>query len=391
MPARQVFSVSQVNRYVKRLLEADALLAGIFVEGEISNFQAHSSGHLYFTLKDPGGAISGVMWKSHAAHLNFDPQNGMKVIAFGQLSLYEKTGQYQLYAEHFEPVGIGGLQLAFRQLRDKLELEGLFDQRHKRPIPDFADTVAVITSPTGAAVHDIIQTIRGRNTAVKVVVAPAKVQGEGAAETLAKAIEDVNDWGGADVIILGRGGGAIEDLWAFNEEILARAIFASKTPIISAVGHETDFTIADFVADMRAATPTAAAVAAVYDQGQMLAHLAALQKALNVNISFSMADRQGDIKFWLGQLNRQAKDRLGRQWQNLAHHETLLEKVSPYAAFKRGYALVRKEDGAVVTGAAELKKGQLLQLDWADGGALATIEKVGHKGHNTGKGDMANA
>jgi len=374
--ARQVFTVSQVNRYVKRVLEADALLAGVFIEGELSNFQAHSSGHLYFTLKDAGAAISGVMFKSHTYALNFDPQNGMKVIAFGQLSLYEKTGQYQLYAEIFEPAGVGGLQLAFRQLSEKLQKEGLFDEERKRPIPEFANTIAVITSPTGAAVHDIIRTIRGWNPAVKVVVVPAKVQGDGAASDLVQAIKDVNAWGGADVIILGRGGGSIEDLWAFNEEALARAIAASKIPIISAVGHETDFTISDFVADMRAATPTAAAVAAVYDHAQIAAYLKSLQAALNIGISLSIRDSLTNVKYWLEQLNRQAKARLAREWQNLAHYETLLEKVSPYAAFKRGYALVRSQNGGLITGANVLTHGQRLELSWADGTAVATIEDV---------------
>ena len=322
--------------------------------------------------------MSGVMWRSHTSNLNFDPKNGMKVIAFGQLSLYEKTGQYQIYVENFEPVGIGSLQLAFRQLSDKLQREGLFEERHKRPIPAFPATVAIITSPTGAAVHDIIRTIRGRNTAVKVVVAPAKVQGEDAAESLAQALADVNAWSGADVIILGRGGGSIEDLWAFNEEILARAIFASKIPIISAVGHETDFTIADFVADMRAATPTAAAVEAVYNQRQVLDYLQSLEAGLKTSLAHSMADRYGDVKFLLDQLGRRAKDRMAREWQNLAHHEALLEKVSPYAAFKRGYALVRSEDGAAVTAAKEVKPGQHLELSWADGTAAVTIKDVNH-------------
>ncbi|MCL2286367.1 MAG: exodeoxyribonuclease VII large subunit [Firmicutes bacterium] len=373
---RQVFTVSQVNRYVKRVLEADALLAGVFIEGELSNFHAHSSGHLYFTLKDAGAAISGVMFKSHASNLDFNPQNGMKVIAFGQLSLYEKTGQYQLYVEIFEPAGIGGLQLAFRQLSDKLQKEGLFDEERKRPIPAFVNTVAVITSPTGAAVHDIIRTIRGRNPVVKVVIVPAKVQGDGAATDLARAIHSVSAWGGADVIILGRGGGSIEDLWAFNEEILARAIAASKVPIISAVGHETDFTISDFVADMRAATPTAAAVSAVYDHRQLVSYVAGLQKELTENIANSLRNRLADVKFWLDRLSRQAKDRIGREWQNLAHHEALLEKVSPYAAFKRGYALIRTEEGTIITGVKDLTRGQCLELTWADGKAIATIEDV---------------
>ena len=374
--ARQVFTVSQVNRYVKRVLEADALLAGVFIEGELSNFQAHSSGHLYFTLKDAGAAISGVMFKSHTANLSFGPKNGMKVIAFGQLSLYEKAGQYQLYAEVFEPAGVGGLQLAFRQLSEKLQKEGLFDEKRKRQIPEFASTIAVITSPTGAAVHDIIRTIRRRNPAVKIVVVPAKVQGDGAATDLTQAIKDVNAWGGADVIILGRGGGSIEDLWAFNEEILARVIAASKIPIISAIGHETDFTISDFAADMRAATPTAAAVAAVYNHSQMVGYLASLQSGLIASISTSIRDRLSHIKLLLGQLNRQAKDRLAREWQNLAHHETLLEKVSPYAAFKRGYALVRGQEGALISSAKALQQGQRLELSWADGTAVAIIEDV---------------
>ena len=374
--ARQVFTVSQVNRYVKRVLEADALLAGVFIEGELSNFQAHSSGHLYFTLKDAGAAMSGVMFKSHTANLNFDPQNGMKIIAFGQLSLYEKTGQYQLYAEVFEPAGVGGLQLAFRQLSEKLQKEGLFDEARKRQIPEFANTIAVITSPTGAAVHDIIRTIRGRNLAVKIVVVPAKVQGDGAATNLTQAIKDVNAWGGADVIILGRGGGSIEDLWAFNEEMLARAIAASKIPIISAVGHETDFTISDFVADMRAATPTAAAVAASYDYRQVIAYLTSLQESLNTNMHTNIRGRLDHTKFLLGQLNRQAKHRITQEWQNLAHHEALLEKVSPYAAFKRGYALVRGQEGTLITSTKALEQGQRLELSWADGTAVATIEDV---------------
>ena len=374
--ARQVFTVSQVNRYVKRMLEADALLAGVFIEGELSNFNLHSSGHMYFTLKDEGAAISGVMFKSHTVNLSFTPQNGMKVIAFGQLSLYEKTGQYQLYAEIFEPAGVGGLQLAFRQLSEKLQNEGLFDQERKRPIPSLAKTVAVITSPTGAAVHDIIRTIRGRNPAVKIVVVPAKVQGEGAVTDLAHAIKDVNDWGKADVIILGRGGGSIEDLWAFNEEILARTIASSKTPIISAVGHETDFTIADFVADARAATPTAAAVAVVYDHKHMVEHLQNLQEELYGNIITSILDRFANAKFLYGQLYRQAKNRISKEWQNLAHQETLLEKVSPYTAFKRGYTLVRNEQNLQVTTAQELTIGQSLELTWADGTATATIQEV---------------
>ena len=371
--ARQVFTVSQVNRYVKRMLEADALLAGVFIEGEISNFNAHSSGHLYFTLKDSNAAISGVMFKSHASGLSFKPTNGMKVIAFGQLSLYEKTGQYQIYVEIFEPAGVGGLQLAFRQLSEKLQAEGLFDDERKKALPLFAQTIAVITSPTGAVIHDIIKTVRGRNKATKIVLVPVKVQGEGAATELAHAIGLVNRWGMADVIILGRGGGSIEDLWAFNEEILARAIAASKTPIISAVGHETDFTISDFVADYRAATPTAAAVAAVYDHAQVTAHVAYLQNQLHKYISGLVQENTANIKQTVSELSRIMKNRMSKEWQTLAHYETLLEKVSPYTVFKRGYALAQHENGKVVTTASELNLNDEITLSWADGSVKGVI------------------
>jgi len=379
------------------MLEADALLAGVFIEGEISNFNAHTSGHLYFTLKDEAAAISGVMFKAHTSTLSFEPKNGMKVIAFGQLSLYEKTGQYQIYVEIFEPAGIGGLQLAFKQLSEKLQKEGLFDEDRKREMPAFAQTVAVITSPTGAAVHDIIRTIRGRNPAVKIVVVPAKVQGEGAAVDLAQAIRNVNAWGVADVIILGRGGGSIEDLWAFNEEILARAIAASKTPIISAVGHETDFTIADFVADKRAATPTAAAVTAVYDHAQVSGYISFLKDELAKNLNVGLKNRFENTHFLYEQLNRGAKARLNKEWQTLAYHEALLERVSPYAAFKRGYALVHAE-GELVTTTQRLSIGQNLELNFADGSAVATIEKLSCEGgvfppeiNRNNKGEITNA
>jgi len=357
-------------------MEADALLAGIFIEGELSNFNAHSSGHLYFTLKDANAAISGVMFKAQTSNLSFAPKNGMKVIAFGHLSLYEKTGQYQIYVEIFEPAGIGGLQLAFRQLCEKLQAEGLFDEERKRPIPKFARTVAVITSPTGAAVQDIIRTIRGRNMSTRIVVIPAKVQGDGAAVELTQAIKRVNAWGMADVIIIGRGGGSIEDLWAFNEEILARAIAASKTPVISAVGHETDFTIADFCADARAATPTAAAALATFEDEQVAAYLENKQMTLYKNIRNILRTSQENIQDLRQSLVYEVKSRIANEWQLLNHHQNLLEKVSPYAAFRRGYALVHDIHGETVTSTKHLASGQILNLTWASGTAQATITTV---------------
>ncbi|MCL1883338.1 MAG: exodeoxyribonuclease VII large subunit, partial [Defluviitaleaceae bacterium] len=342
--SRTVFSVTQVNRYVKKLLDADALLAGIFVEGEISNYNAHSSGHLYFTLKDAGASISGVMFKSHAESLNFSLANGTKVIAFGRFGLYEKTGQYQIYVEFLEPAGKGGLQLAFEQLKNKLEAEGLFHESRKQAIPRFASTIAVITSPTGAAVQDIIRIIRERNHAIKIIVAPAIVQGENAAADIVRAIREVNEFGGADTIILGRGGGSIEDLWAFNEEIVARAISESAIPIISAVGHETDFTISDFVADLRAPTPTAAAQTAAYDLRQVLEYVLQLKNELSEAISQNISERDNAIKTELKFLSQSINERLANEWKILSHKEELLEKVSPYTIFKRGYALVQSEN-----------------------------------------------
>lgn len=373
--ARRVFSVAQVNHYVKRLLDSDALLAGIFVEGELSNFNVHSSGHMYFTLKDSDAAISGIMFKSHAANLVFEPQNGMKVIVFGQLSLYEKTGQYQLFSEFFEPVGIGGLQLAFRQLSEKLQNEGLFDEIHKRPLPKFAKTIAVITSPTGAAIHDITRTIQERNPSAKIIIAPAKVQGIGAASSLADAIKHVNNSTNADVIIIGRGGGSIEDLWAFNEEILARAIFLSKKPIISAVGHESDFTIADFVADYRAATPTAAAVAAAFDHAQVTAYVKHLRTLLQESLIQNLNAHKEDLSELKANLSQSIQGRITRERQNLAHQQILLEKVSPYTAFKRGYALVRANDN-IIDNASALIAGQPLTIEWPDGVAQVTVDGV---------------
>jgi len=374
---RQVFTVSQVNRYVKQLLDADVLVSGLFIEGEISNFNAHTSGHKYFTLKDASAALSSVMFAGNADTLAFVPKNGQKVIAFGRLSLYEKTGQYQLYVELMEPAGIGGLQLAFTQLVEKLQKEGLFDEARKKPIPAYPACVAVITSPTGAAVRDIIKVVRERNTAIRLVIVPAQVQGQGAGADLARAINQVNAWGCADVIILGRGGGSIEDLWAFNEEITARAVAASKIPIVSAVGHETDVTITDFVADKRAPTPTAAAQLVAYDHAHVMAYLWEKYTGLNSGLRNIIIDRHTQAKSLLAQLNSRAANRLSWEKQKLTHSTDLLEKVSPYTAFKRGFALVKDEAGKAVTEAESLEVGNMLALYWADGHVIAEINSIG--------------
>lgn len=260
---RQIFSVKDLTRYIKDTFDFDELLQNVWVRGELSNFVHHSRGHMYFTVKDEESKIKGVMFAGYNRYLKFIPKNGTRVLIRGSVSVYERDGQYQLYAKEMQPDGIGSLYMAFEQLKEKLESEGLFDERHKKPIPLYPSRVGVITSPTGAAVRDIITTIRRRYPAANVLLYPVAVQGEHAAPSICRAIEEMNRRQDVDVLIVGRGGGSIEELWAFNEEAVARSIFRSQIPVISAVGHETDFTIADFVADMRAATPTAAAEIAV--------------------------------------------------------------------------------------------------------------------------------
>lgn len=260
---QHVLSVKDLNRYIRMKMEGDARLSDVWIRGEISNFTHHSSGHMYFTLKDEGSRIRAIMFAAHNQRLPFIPKEGSRVIARGNVSVYERDGQYQFYAVHMQPDGIGSLYLAYEQLKKKLEEEGLFATERKRPLPRFPRTIGVITSPTGAAVRDIMITIKRRFPQVRVILYPVLVQGKGAAPSIVKAIKSMNEMAEAEVLIVGRGGGSLEELWAFNEEIVARAIYQSDIPVISAVGHETDFTIADFASDLRAATPTAAAELAV--------------------------------------------------------------------------------------------------------------------------------
>lgn len=263
MNNQRYLTVTALTKYIKRKFDADPHLQNITVKGEISNFKLHTSGHMYFTLKDNGARILAAMFSNYNKFLKFVPENGMQVIVTGDISVYEQAGQYQLYVKEMQPDGIGDLYLAFEQLKEKLEKEGLFSERYKQPIPKYPETIGVITSPTGAAVRDIITTIQRRYPIAKIILIPTLVQGEYAPSSIVKAIEQANEMEDIDCIILGRGGGSIEELWAFNEEIVARAIFQSKIPIITGVGHETDFTIADFVADKRGPTPTGAAELAV--------------------------------------------------------------------------------------------------------------------------------
>ncbi|MFT9848041.1 exodeoxyribonuclease VII large subunit [Aneurinibacillus sp. REN35] len=281
---RQVFSVKHLTRYIKDAFDFDEVLQDVWVRGELSNFVHHSRGHMYFTVKDEESKIKGVMFAGYNRYLKFIPKNGTRVLIRGSVSVYERDGQYQLYAKEMQPDGIGSLYMAFEQLKAKLEEEGLFAEQWKKPIPSYPSRIGVITSPTGAAVRDIITTIRRRYPAADILLHPVSVQGEHAAPSICDAIKRMNELSDIDVLIVGRGGGSIEELWAFNEETVARSMYHSRIPIISAVGHETDFTIADFVADVRAATPTAAAEIAVPHMLEIGRHIDALNGRLSTSL-----------------------------------------------------------------------------------------------------------
>ncbi len=397
MIAPKVFTVGQINRYIKNLLENDFILNSLLVQGEISNFKAHSSGHWYFTLKDATGALSCMIFRQDAEEIPFLPENGMQVILYGRVSLYERTGQYQLYGEFMEPVGMGALQMAFEQMKEKLAAEGLFDADFKREMPAHAKCIAVVTSPVGAAVRDVIQIVKRRDPHVKIAVFPTLVQGEKAAEDIVRSLRLANEWGGADVIILGRGGGSMEDLWPFNEEKVARAVFASEIPVISAVGHETDFTITDFVSDLRAPTPSAAAeLATAIPLESRIAMLEGMQERLWRDVSAAMVSSRRRLEFLkerpvlkrslekLHQLRadvegqsqamqRETMRRLEKNAGRLAAAQARLESVSPFSVMKRGYAMILNEAGQPLTAAADAREGQKLQIEMRDGRLYAAV------------------
>ena len=395
----KVYSVSQINNYILRLFEKDVFLQDIYIEVEISNFKAHSSGHFYMTLKDSGASVNAVMFRSYAEKLKFMPEDGMKVLINGYISLYEKTGQYQFYALNMEPAGKGALYIAYEQLKERLERSGVFDPKYKKDIPSYPKCIAVITSPTGAAVRDIINVSGRRNPNVKIVVIPFLGQGDDAAPSIANAIESVNKWGQADTIIVGRGGGSIEDLWAFNEEMVARAIFDSKIPIISAVGHETDFTIADFIADMRAPTPSAAAEIAVPEnEGMSLAVMnnyrrlnylmdSILSSSKNTLQTLStkhcftgFADNIYDNELYVSQLQNRLLNKMQSKIelasQNLKHRIDNLENISPLKILQKGYSLTYDDSQKLIRSAKNINVGDKINVVFNDGNITATVEEV---------------
>ena len=301
---RRIITVSELNEYIKMVLEHDELLMRIFVKGEISNFTNHyKTGHFYFSLKDEGGTVRAVMFRGSAARLKFMPENGMRVIVGGRVGVFPRDGQYQIYAETMEPDGIGALYIAYEQLKKKLEAEGLFDASKKKPLPKIPTRIGVITSPTGAAIRDIIHILGRRFPLARVILYPALVQGEGAAPDLVRGLDYFNQMGNVDVIIIGRGGGSLEDLWAFNDETLARHVAASRIPVISAVGHETDFTLCDFAASRRAPTPSAAAEIAVPETEELARKLANVTSRIELLL-------EGRLKLYRERLARAAGARV---------------------------------------------------------------------------------
>ena len=394
-PTPTVYSVSQLNSYVKGVLDRDENLAHIFVTGEISNYKAHYSGHLYMTVMDETASIKAVMFAGNASKLRFKPENGMKILAFGTVSLFPRDGSYQLYINDMQPDGVGALNIAFEQLKKKLEAEGLFRQEYKKTLPEFPQKIGVVTSSTGAAVQDIFNVLKRRFPVAEVVLRPCQVQGEGAAEDIAKAIYEFNKLNAADVLIVGRGGGSIEDLWAFNEEIVARAVFASRIPVISAVGHETDYTICDFVADLRAPTPSAAAECAVPDIFELKANLVSLRQHIfslirnKMNIersSLSSFEKRLALRDPVTNINEQRKELvylteklsiltnsiLDENKSKISALAGKLDVLSPLSVISRGYALVEKDDKPV-TKVKDLKKDDVISIKLSDGQVKARI------------------
>jgi len=387
----KVISVGQLNRYVKSVLEGDPNLAAVYISGEISNFTHHyKSGHLYMSLKDDAAAVRAVMFKGHASKLAFRPEDGMRVIVRARVSLYEATGSFQIYIEEMQPDGVGALQVAFEQLKKKLAEEGLFDESRKRPLPSYPTRVGVITSPTGAAVRDILNVLGRRYPLAQVVFCPVLVQGDGAAPSIVDAIRRFNAVGAADVLIVGRGGGSIEDLWAFNEESVARAVAASAIPVISAVGHETDFTICDFVADLRAPTPSAAAELAVPDGGRLLAFMDTVRGRLSTaqrSVLTASANRLELLKNkrclsapqYYTEEQAMRLDYLTKQFASAAHRQlgvadrrlaataSKLDALSPLKVLGRGYAIGYGADGTVVDSVRQVQAGDHLTLQLTDG------------------------
>ena len=408
--ALQPVSVTQLTQYIKLLLDRDEILSQVCVRGELSNYKAHSSGHQYFTLKDEGAVISCVMFRSDAMRMRFRPESGMKVILYGRVSLFPKSGQYQIYVTAMQPDGVGALAVAFEQLKRRLHEEGLFDPAAKKPLPAYPQRIALVTSPTGAAARDMIRILGSRWPMAEVLVCPVRVQGDGAAEEIAAMLDYVDKHRLADVIITGRGGGSLEDLWAFNEEIVARAIWRCETPVISAVGHEPDVTISDYVADLRAATPSNAAELAVPDctvlQQTLRQTLLRLEQAERNRISRlsqrlkMLADsrvmkrpdaylqqQELQLEMLRQRLEHSGADMMNRNMTRFQKTAAKLDALSPLKVLSRGYAMVTCED-TVVRSVQQVVAGQSLSVSLSDGTVQCRAETVQRRKQRGKKADV---
>ena len=400
----EILSVTQVNEYIQGKMNADPLLSQAAVRGEISNYKCYPSGHHYFTLKDQESALKCVMFKGNAFSLRFRPESGMKVIALGRISVYPRDGQYQLYVSSMALDGIGDLYAAFEELKKKLAGKGLFAPEHKKPIPQYPRTIGVVTSSAGAAVHDILRILRKRYPLCAVRLLPVRVQGAEAPEEIAEAIRYANRFRLADLLIVGRGGGSIEDLWAFNDERVAYAIYESEIPIISAVGHEPDVTIADYVADLRAATPSNGAELAVPDRESLMQNLDALNAAMvaALNRQLKLCTQRLDalaaspaLRSPTGYLDQKQKDltllqnRLSASQERLLAQRTQrcvgcvakLDAMSPLKGLSRGYAMAQGEDGRVLRSVSQTELGQKITVRFSDGSVSATVTSIKEASH----------
>ena len=404
---RNILEVSQVNAYIKGLLDRDALLGQVCVHGELSNYKVYPSGHHYFTMKDAEGALRCVMFRSNAARLRFRPENGMQVLAMGRITVFPRDGAYQLYCDELAPAGVGDLHVAFEQLKAKLLAEGLFDRSLKKPLPPYPHTIGIITSGAGAAIMDMLRILNRRYPLAKVKILPVRVQGAEAPAEIAGAIRYANAHHVADLLITGRGGGSMEDLWAFNDERVARAIFASEIPVISAVGHEPDVTISDFVADVRAATPSNAAELAVPDQNELRQSLSSCQARLLAAMKKQLlAERQRldrlrtarVLQSPLGyvQERRMLLDHESRMLatlmqkavaekkQRFARLTAALDAMSPLKVLSRGYSVVKTADGGVLQRAGQVSPGDTIEITLRQGSLSAQVTEVREDGHGTG-------
>lgn len=396
---QNVLSITQINEYIRTMMDADALLCGVAVRGEISNYKVYPSGHHYFTLKDENSALKCVMFRSSAVRLKFRPENGMQVIAIGKISVYPRDGVYQLYCTAITLDGVGDLHAAFEQLKTKLAAKGLFEPSHKKSLPRYPGTIGIITSSAGAAIHDMLRILRKRYPLTQVRLLPVRVQGIEAPAEIASAIRYANHYRLADLLIVGRGGGSIEDLWAFNDEQVAYAIYESEIPVISAVGHEPDVTISDYVADVRAATPSNAAELAVQDQdalrqtldsmlssmeNMLLAQVKAARKQLNA-LSMCPAlqspvqyinQRHDSLNLLRTRLLSARQQHVSLKKQQFVSLTAKLDAMNPLKVLIRGYAMVQAEDGAVIHSVRQISRGEQVRISLSDGSATATIDEA---------------